>query len=293
MKNYNRPYNYPVRNWFAHKLLYCFVVGALLFGQVANAEPVTVTLSGTGKTNPNEPYYYFVQALTLALEKTRASDGNFKIAFLDHKGGIERDRTMLAAGTGIDLMWGSVTQARAKEVRIINIDLLKGLNNYRVLLINKKSQPQFDKVKTLADLKEFKAGSGTYWTDGRVLDYNGFSVVYGANYNGLFKMLSMSRYDFLSRGLHEIGNDLVSYGDLGLIQEKNLLLKYEHPIRYCFFVNKRNEKLAERIERGLVAAQADGSFDELFLQMPMFKYGHEILQDSHRRIIDVRSIPNL
>lgn len=285
----DRPHYHPVRTWFAH---WC-VMGALLLGQAVAAEPLTVTLSGTGKTNPNEPYYYFVQMLTLALEKTRASDGDFKIDFLDHKGGIERDRTMLASGTGIDLMWGSVTRARAEEVRIINIDLLKGLNNYRVLLINKKSQPDFEKVTTLSDLKKFKAGSGTYWTDGRILDYNGFSVVYGANYNGLFKMLSMNRYDFLSRGLHEIGNDLAAFGDLGLMQEQSLLLKYDIPIRYCFFVNKSNEKLAERVERGLIAAQADRSFDKLFLQMAMFKYGHDILQNSNRRVLVIRSIPNL
>lgn len=293
MKNHNRSCHYPASNWFTCGVAYCFFVGTLLFGQIAVAQPLTITLSGTGKTNPNEPYYYFIQVLTLALEKTRASEGDFKIAFLNHKGGIERDRTMLAAGTGIDLMWGSVTRARAEEVRVIDIDLLKGLNNYRVLLINKKSQPNFEKVKTLTDLKEFKAGSGTYWTDGRILDYNGFSVVYGANYNGLFKMLSMNRYDFLSRGLHEIGNDLAVYGDLRLMQEQNLLLKYEHPIRYCFFVNRNNEKLADRIERGLIAAQADGSFDELFLQMPMFKYGHDILQNSDRRVLVIRSIPNL
>lgn len=293
MKNHNSSCHYPARNWFAHGAAYCFFVGTLLFSLIAAAQPLTVTLSGTGKTNPNEPYYYFIQVLTLALEKTRASEGDFKIAFLNHKGGIERDRTMLAAGAGIDLMWGSVTQARAQDVRVIDMDLLKGLNNYRVLLTNKKSQPYFEKVKTLTDLKEFKAGSGTYWTDGRILDYNGFSVVYGANYNGLFKMLRMNRYDFLSRGLHEIGNDLAAYGDLGLIQEQNLLLKYEHPIRYCFFVNKNNEKLAQRIERGLIAAQADGSFDELFLQMSMFKYGHDILQNSDRRVLVIHSIPNL
>lgn len=285
----SRSYLYCLRSRIAQWSVMCVMV----FSIAANAEPMSVSISGSSSNNPHDPSYYYTQVLSLALEKTRTTDGDFVLAYHDHKGGIERDRTMLVAGVGIDIMWGSVTDERAQKLRVIDIDLLKGLNNYRVLLINKNAQLRFDKVKTLSDLKAFKAGSGPYWTDGSIMDYNGFSVIYGASYTGLFKMLSMNRFDFLSRGLHEIGNDLEAHGDLGLMQERNLLLTYENPIRYCFFVNKHNEKLAQRVERGLSIAQADGSFDKLFLQMPMFKYGHDILQESNRRVLIIRSAPDL
>lgn len=269
------------------------VIGALLLVNVAAAEPLRVSIPGSGKYNPNEPYAFYVQVLKLALEKTRVTDGDFYIHFHDHTGGIERDRAMLMAGVGIDVMWASVTKARAQKLRVIDVDLLKDLNNYRVLLIHKSAQPKFDQVQNLEQLKKFKTGTGPYWTDGVIMRDNGFELVYGASYQGLFKMLGLHRYDFLSRGLHEIGNDLIEYSSFDLVQESTLLLKYDQPIRYCFFVNKKNKPLADRIERGLKIAQADGSFDQLFLQMPTFKYGYDILQNTQRRILIIKNRTNL
>lgn len=269
------------------------LVAASFYHSLAAAAPLEITLPGSGNSSPNEPYYFYTQALALALEKTRASDGDFKIHYYDHKGGIERDRAMLAAGVSIDVMWASVTKARAQKLRVIDVDLLKDLNNYRVLLIHKNSQPRFDPVHSLEQLRQFKAGSGPYWTDGVIMRDNGFTLVYGANYTGLFKMLGLHRYDFLSRGLHEIGNDLIEYHSYDLALEKNLLLKYDQPIRYCFFVNKKNRKLAARIERGLKIAQADGSFDQLLMTMPTFKYGYDILQNSQRRVLILNNKTNL
>ena len=289
MLNSRRTYHYYWSSRAAQWLVMC----ALLLGVSVSAEPLVVGVSGNGSSNPNDPYYYYTQMLTLALEKTRATDGDFALTYHDHKGGIERDRSMLAAGVGIDVMWASVTHERAQKLRVIDVDLLKGLNNYRALLIKKDSQLRFDKIKTLADLKAFKTGSGPYWTDGIIMEANGFRVVYGANFAGLFKMLSVNRFDFLSRGLHEIGNDLINFGALGLIQERRFLLQYETPVRYSFFVNKYNEKLADRITRGLTIAQADGSFDQLFFQMPMFKYGYDMLQNTQRQIFIIRNSTSL
>lgn len=260
---------------------------------VSFSQPLTITLSGNGAANTSDPYTYYVNMLRLALEKTRVTDGDFVIAFHDHSGGIERDRAMLIAGTGIDAMWASVTRERAEKLRVIDVDLLKGLNNYRALLIHKNKKAQFSRVKTLHELKKFKTGTGPYWTDGIILKDNDFILTYGSNYGGLFKMLSLQRFDFFSRGLHEIYNDLLTFGDLGLVQTPHLLLKYDNPVRYCFFVNKNNIQLADRIERGLLLAQEDGSFDELFFSMPGFKYGYEMLADPQQHILVIHNKTNL
>lgn len=255
--------------------------------QQASTDPLRVIVPGSGVAEPHEPYAYYVNLLRLALEKTRASDGDFELGFHDHSGGIERDRAMLVAGVGIDVMWASVTRERAEKLRVVEVDLLKDLNNYRALLIHKNKLEQFSKVKTLAQLRQFKTGTGPYWTDGVIMKDNGFTLVYGANYAGLFKMLGKQRFDFFSRGLHEVQSDLLRFSAFGLVQEPRLLLKYDRPVRYCFFVNKDNHALADRIERGLRLAQADGSFDKLFFSMPNFKYGYEILQDPQRRILQI------
>lgn len=274
------------------------------FTQAAHAEPKTeghnqarttplkVVVPGSGKAAPHEPYFYYVNLLRLALEKTRASDGDFELGFHQHSGGIERDRTMLMAGVGIDAMWASVTRERAEKFRVVEVDLLKNLNNYRALLIHKDKQAQFSKVTSLAQLRRFKTGTGPYWTDGIIMKDNGFTLVYGANYGGLFKMLAKHRFDFFSRGLHEIESDLIAFASLGLMQEPRLLLKYDRPVSYCFFVNKDNHALADRIERGLRLAQADGSFDELFFSMPNFKYGYEMLRDPQRLILQITNKTN-
>ena len=101
----------------------------------AAATILRVTLSNADGVTIAEPSYYFEHLLRLSLEKTRQSDGDFEIVHYHHGGGIERDRALLTAGMGIDVMWGSVTRDRQKSMRVIPLDLLKTLNNYRVLLI--------------------------------------------------------------------------------------------------------------------------------------------------------------
>lgn len=249
------------------------------------AEPQRVTITGDSNTNQFDPSDFFAKLLVLALEKTRATDGDFVIGHNVHGGGIARDRAMIVAGEGLDVMWASATKEREAQMRVVPVDLLKNLNNFRVLLINDGTQAQFSQVKTLDDLRQFSTGSGEHWTDGFIMKDNGFSVMATSSYYGLFKMLAARRFQFISRGLHEIGYDNHAYKDFGLVKEESLLLAYDVPIPYCFFVNKNNTKLADRIERGLKIAQQDGSFDKLFYQFPSFKEGEDILKSSHRTLI--------
>lgn len=266
------------------------VVSALFFLALnVVADPLRVAITGSVSANKLEPSYFYEQLLILALDKTRFTDGDFVLVHNSHGGGIARDRAMVIAGAGIDVMWASVTKEREQQMRVVSVDVLKSLNNYRILLINKDMQAQFSKVKTLDDLRKFTVGSGEHWTDGSIFKNNGFNVTVTSSYSGLFKMLAARRFNFISRGLHEIGYDSTEYKDLGLIQEQTILLKYDLPIRYSFFVNKNNTMLADRLERGLKIAQQDGSFDQLFYQMPSFKDGEELLKNSHRTLIEIKN----
>lgn len=256
---------------------------------VSVAEPLRVMITGDGNTSNLDPSDFFERLLVLALEKTRSTDGDYIVGHNTHGGGIARDRAMVVAGAGIDVMWASATKEREEQMRVVPVDLLKNLNNFRVLLINDGSQTLFSQVKTLNDLRKFTVGSGEHWTDGYIMKDNGFNVMATSSYYGLFKMLAARRFHFISRGLHEIGYDTQAYKEFGLVKEESLLLTYDVPISYCFFVNKDNIKLANRIERGLKIAQQDGSFDKLFYQMPSFKEGEEILKNSHRTLIPLKN----
>ncbi len=264
---------------------------ALLFPFICFAQTLQVAITETGnRGDVKDPAYYFENLLLLALDKTRASDGDYTVVHKDHGGGIARDRAMLIAGAGIDIMWASATAEREQQMRVIPVDLLKGLNNYRVLLINKDTQPMLSQVQTIDELKKFTVGSGEHWTDGKIMKANGFNVTVTSSYPGLFKMLAARRFHFISRGLHEVGYDLQLYKSLALVQETSLILTYDTPIRYCFFVNKNNLALADRVERGLTIAQQDGSFDELFYRIPSFKEGEELFKNSHRRQLTLKNI---
>ena len=257
------------------------------------AEPLKVAIPGnSGDKNSDDPSHFFQQLLVLALEKTRLSDGEYVLLYNNHRGGIARDRAMVIADAGIDVVWASATKEREQQMRVVPVDILKNLNNFRVLLINKNAQSQFNHVKTLNDLRKFTVGSVEHWTDGTIMKDNGFNVVATSSYIGLFKMLAARRFNFLSRGLHEIGFETRAYKDYALVQEETLLLTYENPARYCYFVNKNNVALADRIERGLKIAQQDGSFDTLFNQMSSFKEGEEILKSSYRTLIQIKNSNN-
>lgn len=253
----------------------------------SESPPLNVTITSTGDSTNLDPTDFFELALVLALEKTRQSDGNYVLHRKAPNGGIARDRAMLIAGTGLDVMWGSVTQDRLASMRLVPFDLLKGLNNYRALLIHKDSQEKFAAVKSLADLKRFSAGSGDHWTDGLIFKNNDFTLSFTSNYYSLYKMLAAKRFDFISRGLQEIDYDIQTFQHLGLVAEQNLLLTYSEPVQYSFFVNKKNTALGDRIYRGLIAAQEDGSFDELFFKIPSHKAGDKMLRSTKRTIIKI------
>ena len=277
---------------FAHcvRIMQCMVLAVgFLVANIVVAEPLQVTITGDGEAKNTDPSYFFKQSLILALDKTRATDGDYILTHKTHGGGIARDRAMVIARAGIDVMWGSATKEREEQMQIVPVDLLKNLNNFRVLLIKKSDQKLFDPVKTLEDLKKYTVGAGEHWTDGKIMKGNGFNVVATSSYGGLFKMLAARRFDFISRGLHEIGYDTQVYKEYGLVKEDHILLSYQPLIPYCFFVNKNNSKLADRIERGLKIAQQDGSFDALFYQMPSFKEGEDILKHSTRTLIPVKN----
>jgi len=77
-------------------------------------------------------------------------------------------------------------------------------------------------------------------------------------------MLVAGRFDAFPRGLNEANRELEerkqSYPQLAVEQGKALFFQY--PV--YFWVRKENMALARRIERGLKAALAEGSFRKLF-----------------------------
>lgn len=228
---------------------------------------------------------YFPRLLELALIKTEAIDGPFNIVTTSYLYTSARTIAELKYGRSVNVIWTSPSDDREKELLPIRISLLHGLNSYRVFLIRKEDQKKFNEVRSLNDLRNFKAGSVSNWPDTKVMRNSDLSVVTSAHYNLLFVMLAGKRFDYFPRGLYEVWDEQRVHADKDLVVEETLMFHYPAPI--YFFVNRKDIKLADRIERGLKIAIEDGSFMELFLSFPGFRKGHEELSNKNRRIFDL------
>lgn len=234
---------------------------------------------------------YFPKLIELALEKTKLSDGEYLIETAsDNTTNFRKVSEMSNSSGAITIMWSSISPELESSLLPIRVSILKGLNSYRVFLIRKEDQEKFHNIHDLTDLQKFVAGQGAQWADTSVLKRNGIPVASVVNPEMLFDMLVAKRFDFFPRGLYEVWEEQKVHAAKGLIIEDSLLLHYASPV--YFFVNKKDTNAANRIERGLKIAIADGSFDELFLSIYGAKLGLEDLKNSKRVKIELRALVN-
>jgi hypothetical protein len=224
-----------------------------------------------------------VSAQTL-VRVNEATDGNGRYAMqmmnlafskIETKYKIQVDSSVVTQARNIDdvaegktdLLWASTNQDMEDKLLPVRIPLYKGMLGHRIFIINPASQAKFDRVKTLADLKQFTFGQGTTWADSDILASNGLTVIRTNKYQNLFYMVDGGRFDAFPRGVQEPWQELESNASLPLAVEKHLMLVYRMP--FYLFTSKKNTKLAADLELGLNRAIADGSFDRVFLNDPM------------------------
>jgi hypothetical protein len=265
------------------------VVCALLLlvaGPWCQAQPIPLVIPPPGSMEPAATGIYYEKVLQLALDKS-AETAQEKYQIIHHNQVVGRERYRLLLKQGVvDIIWSSSNKTREEELIPVRFNLLRGINEYRVLLIRADDQVRFSEVRNLADLRQFKVGSGIHWSDTEVYKFNGLPIVTTYSFDAMFRMLAVKRFDYMARSLQEIDYELEKYRDLGLIAEKNLLIHYPQPI--YFFLNKKHPELAKRIEQGLLIAQQDGSLDELFQSIPNFRAAEEKIRHIDRRIIELR-----
>jgi hypothetical protein len=244
-----------------------------------------ITMPKAGSLEPESTSRFYEQALQLALEKTRHASERIQFEYHPYDVKRERARLLVKKGT-LDIIWSSSNKKREAELMPVKFNLIRGINEYRLLLIRADDQPRFDQVKNVADLANFKIGSGTHWSDTGIYRFNGLPLVTSYAYAPMFRMLGVKRFDYMARSIQEVNYEVEHYGKLGLAIEKNLAIHYPQPI--YFFVNHNNRDLAERIQRGLEIARDDGSLDALFFAVPNFRQAWEQLQQLNRKVIELK-----
>lgn len=171
----------------------------------------------------------------------------------------------------LEIAWGGTSKEWEQRFLPIRIPLFKGLLGHRVFLIREGEQQRFNNVNSVNDLVKLKAGQGRSWSDVKILKDEGLPLITTHKYNNLFYMLEGGRFDYLPRSVYSPWSEMAKRPDINLEVEKNILLVY--PLPAYIFVNKSNFKLKNDIEKGLLAAIEDGSFNQYF-------YNHPLIQDS-------------
>jgi hypothetical protein len=210
------------------------------------------------------PYYtkrdvYYIKLLTMALERSGEAFQLIGVTLPEYS---EKRSVILIQKGQYDVHWLNTTREREAALLPVRIPLEKGAIGWRAFFIRPEMQPVYDRIRTAEDFKSLILVQGHDWPDVPILLANGFAVEKSSNWPGLFKMVAMDRAQGFPRSITEIVAEQKEDVAQGLVIERNLILHY--PAAYYFFVDKRNTRLRDALERGLRASIRDGSFDEWY-----------------------------
>lgn len=182
----------------------------------------------------------------------------------------------------IDFIWTGTSAEYEQRFRAVRIPVLRGLDGYRICVIDPKRQPAFSAVDSLDDLKQLTIGQDPGWSDVKILEAAGLQVV-TAPYDALPNMVERDRFDCFLRGAHEAPNEVAKHP--ALMVENELLVVY--PFTSFFFVNKTDTALAETLETGLKKAYEDGRFLQYFNGHPAIRAIFDEGRIEQRRRFDI------
>jgi len=168
----------------------------------------------------------------------------------------------LELGHGLDIAWSMTSVARENALLPIRIPIDKGLLGLRVALVAADRPDALAGVRNLQGLQALVAGQGQDWPDTQILRNSGITVNGVGNYEALFRMLALHRFDYFPRSVMEAWQEMDLLGQDRLAVDRHLLIHY--PTALYFFVRKDNQALADTVRQGLEQALLDGSFDCLF-----------------------------
>lgn len=283
------------------------IINLLLVSSVlaANARPLAssaATKSSISATAPATPmvikyhftergdyhHEYNVELIRRVLEITRSEFGEFQIQTYSQAPVARRQAVLLNEGELMNVQWAPPGNDIAKaEVIEVPVDILRGLQGYRVLMYNRQAQVDFSQVKDLESLKKLRIGQGLGWAELPIYHANGIRPLEPPNLTGLYPMLGFKRIDCIPLGINEVEKIIErEHKEFPFLEiEPNLLVYYDFPI--YFYVSKKYPEIARRFELGLKKLKVSGDFDHLFQKYHL----HEIrkLKLQNRKIICLKS----
>lgn len=258
------------RGWLVRALLLATAVAGAVAPTAAQTSAAATAASAQaasrevripGRGEPGDRRFDFANEL-LALVLARAG-GGWDVKVVE---GMKQPRAMQAAREGdVDVV--ALPNLVTADSRLIPVrqPLRRGLLGMRLLVARPEDADRLMRIANLEVLKrDFVMGYGDTWMDRTVLEDLGFRISTGSSYTGLFDMLRAGRFDYLNRGVNELGPELADPRLAGrdLVVVPGIALYY--PLDDYFHVTRRRPDLARAIERGFERALADGSYAALF-----------------------------
>ncbi|WP_374077237.1 hypothetical protein [Bdellovibrio bacteriovorus] len=153
-----------------------------------------------------------------------------------------------------------------KSLLPVRIPIDRNLIGYRVFLIKKNKQKDFDKMSSLGDLRKVTLGQGKGWGDIPILENAGFKVLTEIYYDDLFKSLNKEKYQAFPRGITEVHDEIETFKKIypQLTVEKKFLLYYPLPTYFWFPNSEEGRLMALRVEEGFKTIIKNGTYQNLF-----------------------------
>ncbi len=229
--------------------------------QSATAAPAVREVRFPGRGEPGDHRFDFsAELLVLVLER---AGGGWNVTIIE---AMKQPRALQAARQGdVDVVALPNLASDRSRLIVVRKPLRRGLLGMRLLLSRPADAERLMAIESLETLKrDFVMGYGDTWMDREALTDLGFRLSTGSNYPGLFDMLRAGRFDYLHRGINELGPELANERLAGrdLVVVPGIALYY--PLDDYFHVTPRRPELARAIERGFERVLADGSYAALF-----------------------------
>jgi len=230
------------------------------------AEPLVISVKKPELKNDN---YHLteVDIIKLALDKTLATDGPYEIREIPS---MNRARTLSALSNNIypnlALMMSYDDEVVAQNLlAYIDIPIDFGANSYRICLMRQDLKDELEKVTTLNQLHKYTFGAGIGWLDVKILRHNNFKVVEQNSTQNIVRMTKAGRVDLYCRGFSELFFELQhDVETTGLAYDESFALYYPLP-KFLFF-HKSSTQAFNRIKRGLIIADHDGSLKNIWIK---------------------------
>ncbi|MBV8544100.1 MAG: hypothetical protein JO093_16185 [Acidobacteria bacterium] len=262
-----------------------FLLLLLLVSFTARAQVMTYIYHAP-ESSLDVRYLYHWEILRTALERTSPKWGAYRMVpsgFMTER----RQAFELKNATGkLTVMYLSTTPDFEQHLIPIRIPVDKNLGGYSIFLIRRGEQKRFAAVRSVDELRRFTYGLGLGWIDVDILKADGFRIVTGSSYDGLFEMLVNKRFDVFLRAATEVLDEYEERKEsLPLVIEDSIILYYPLPMYFWFPKTNQGRRLAARAEEGMRMMIADGTYDRIFDSYQRQKI--ERLRLKERRIIRI------